>query len=61
MYRWIMPFEIDSLVMWGAHAVVYAILATVILGLVLFAFTSGMKYFMKRLTNIFKNVIKADN
>ena len=61
MYRWIMPFEIDSLVMWGAHAVVYALLATVILGLVLFAFTSGMKYFIKRLTNIFRNVVKADN
>lgn len=61
LYKWILPIEIDSLMMWSIHAVVYAMLATIILGLILFAFTSGMKYFMKRLTNIFKNVIKADN
>lgn len=57
LYKWILPFEIDSLIMWAVHAVVYAVLATLILGIVLFAFTSGMKYFVKRLTYILKNVV----
>lgn len=56
LYQWILPGEIDGLLAWTGHAVVYAVLATAILGSILFVFTSGMKHFVKRLTYIFKNV-----
>ena len=61
LYGWIMPEETSSLLSLFLHLIVYAIIIVTVLTPLLLLFTSGMRFFLKRIVYMLKNVNKRYN
>lgn len=54
IYKGAMLSEVDGMMSWCTHAVVYAAIAVVVLGILMLVFTSGMKAFTRRIISMLK-------
>ena len=57
-YKHIVGNEIDGALSWVLHAFIYAFIAFVVLGILMYLFTDGMKYFVGRIKGILQSKFK---